>query len=84
MQVFALARLCGLAVIGNARVARTEDEFVGCRIADSASHGNAIFNHGDRDAELRNALHEFARAIEWIDDPHAPLVETGEIVDGLF
>src|ERR1019366_5133192 len=51
VQVLALARLCGLAVIGHAGFARSENEFVGRRIADSASHGNSILHHGDRNAE---------------------------------
>ncbi len=81
VQILALAGLRGFAVIGDAGVAGPENQFVGSRIADSARDGNTIFHHGDRDAELGNALHEFAGSIERIDNPHALLVEAGEIVN---
>ena len=84
VQIFALAGLRRLAVVSDARFARAEDEFVGGRIADAARDGNAVFDHRDRNAEFRNALHEFAGAIERIDHPDAALVEASEIVDGLF
>ena len=46
--------------------------------------GISVFDHGDGDAELRNTLHKFARAVERIDDPDALFVETSEVVDGFF
>ena len=84
MQVLALTRLCGLAIVGHASFARAEDEFVGCRIADSASDRNSVLHHGDRNAKLGDALHELPSAVERIDNPDALFVEPSEIVHGLF
>src|SRR6202041_3949769 len=84
VEIFALAGLCRLSVIGDAGIARSDDQFVGCGIADSAAYWDSILDHGDGDAKLRNALHKFTRAIERIDDPDALLIEAGEVVDGLF
>src|ERR1700690_1422835 len=74
----------GFAVVGHAGFARAEDEFVGCGIANAAGDGNAVFDHRDRNAKFRNALHEFARTVERVDNPDAALVESGEVVHRLF
>src|ERR1700733_13213752 len=84
MQVFTLTGLRGFAVVGDAGFARAEDEFVGRGIADSSGDGNSVFDHRNRNAKLWNALHEFARAVEWVDNPDASLVETSEVVNRFF
>src|ERR1700691_3535227 len=84
VQVFPLAWLCWLAVIGHTIFARSEDEFVGCWIADASGDRNSVLNHGDRNAEFADALHELARAVERIDPPDALFIEASEIVDGFF
>src|SRR4029077_21202334 len=71
VEVLPLARLCRLAIVGHASFAPAEDEFVGFRIADSASDRNSILHHRDRNTELGDALHELASAVERIDDPDA-------------
>ena len=80
MQIPALAGLCRLAVVGYPGLARSQNQFVSGGIANAAGDGNSILDHGNGNAELRNALDEFPRSIERIDDPHPLLVEAREVV----
>ena len=52
-----------------ALTARCGEEFLTQRIVDHAVFHAAATLHADRDRELRKAVHEIRRAIEWIDDP---------------
>src|SRR5208337_4590895 len=72
----ALARTGGLPVVEHARVNRSEERFFCSGVVDSSGHGLAVLGEADRDTELGDALNEFPRAIERIDDPDPLFVET--------
>ena len=55
-------------------------------VATSTSSGDRppFFDESYGDAEFRNALNEFARAIQRIDDPDSFFAEARAVVDGFF
>ena len=79
-----LARPRRFAVECHAGVERAQEQFIGGWIADSSRHRPAVLHHRHRNTEFRNARDKLARAVERIDHPDAPLVQSRQIVQRFF
>src|SRR5271170_6501646 len=84
LQTLALAGLGRLAVVSNAGVDGSQEDFIGCRVIDSACHGTAVLDEPDRNTKLWDPLDEFASPIERIDDPNPRTLQADRVVDTLF
>jgi len=83
VQILTLAGLRGLAVVGDAGIARSKNQFVGCGIADSPATGTP-FSTMAIETQNSGMPVQIRVCHRGIDDPNSPLVQAREIVDGLF
>src|SRR4051812_2891856 len=72
------------AVVGKPAIDRANKDFIRRRITNAGCYRAAAFYHRNRNTKFWNALHELARPIQRIDNPHPLMLQPRKMVGAFF